>query len=45
VLGFIAIENVGDANFLVNKSTAGAVTTLMYGMPRTVRVGLTLTRN
>jgi outer membrane receptor protein involved in Fe transport len=45
VLGFLAVENVGNTRYQVNLAGTGAAALVSYGMPRTLRAGLTLTRD
>ncbi|GLC25740.1 TonB-dependent receptor [Roseisolibacter agri] len=44
VSAFAALENVGDTRYQVNLTGAGTSALMSYGMPRTLRVGLTLDR-
>jgi iron complex outermembrane receptor protein len=44
VAAFAALENAGDTRYQVNLSGSGASTLISYGMPRTLRVGVTLDR-
>jgi outer membrane receptor protein involved in Fe transport len=46
LLGFVSVENIGDVKFQVNTAAAagGNSPQFFYGMPRTVRVGLTASR-
>lgn len=44
VLGFVSVENIGDTKYQVNLSGSGANALVSYGLPRTVRVGVTLSR-
>jgi iron complex outermembrane receptor protein len=43
-LAFVSVENITDEVYEVNVSGTGAAALYSFGMPRTVRVGLTLTR-
>jgi outer membrane receptor protein involved in Fe transport len=45
LMGFLAVENVGNTRYQVNLAGTGAAALVSYGMPRTVRAGLTLTRD
>ena len=44
VAAFAALENAGDTRYQVNLSGTGASTLVSYGLPRTLRVGVTLAR-
>ena len=41
---FVSVENLTDEQYQVNLSGTGAAALISYGLPRTYRVGLTLTR-
>ena len=43
--GFVALENVTNEQYQVNLSGTGANTLISYGMPRTLRAGMTLHRD
>jgi len=45
VSGFVAVENIGNKNYQINLSGTGAAALISYGMPRTVRLGVTLSRD
>jgi outer membrane receptor protein involved in Fe transport len=45
VTGFVAVENVGDTKYQINLSGTGSAALVSYGMPRTVRLGVSLDRN
>jgi outer membrane receptor protein involved in Fe transport len=45
VAGFVVVENVGDTKYQVNLSGSGSSALISYGMPRTVRVGVSVDRN
>ena len=44
LLGFVAVENIGNTRYQVNISGTGTNALISYGLPRTVRVGVTVTR-
>ena len=44
VVGFVALENIGDTQYQINLTGTGANALLSYGMPRTLRVGFDLSR-
>jgi iron complex outermembrane receptor protein len=44
LVGFVSVENIGNKQYQINLSGTGANTLISYGLPRTVRVGLTWTR-
>ena len=44
IAGFASIENIGDHRYMVNVAGAGTSTVVSYGMPRTVRAGMTVDR-
>lgn len=44
ILGFVSVENIGDTRYEVNIAGSGADELVSYGLPRTIRVGLTLSR-
>jgi outer membrane receptor protein involved in Fe transport len=41
---FVSIENIGDVQYQVNIAGSGANTLISYGLPRTIRAGLTWLR-
>lgn len=43
--GFVSLENVGNTQYQVNLSGSGANTLISYGMPRTLRAGVTVHRD
>jgi outer membrane receptor protein involved in Fe transport len=45
VSGFVSVENLTDKQYQINLSGAGAAALVSYGLPRTVRVGVTVERN
>jgi iron complex outermembrane receptor protein len=44
VLAFVSLENIGDTKYQVNISGTGSAALISYGLPRTLRAGLTWTR-
>ena len=44
ILGFVSVENVTDEQYQVNLSGTGTAALISFGMPRTFRVGVTVTR-
>ncbi len=42
--GFAALENVGNTKYQINLSGTGAAALISYGMPRTFRAGMTVSR-
>jgi len=45
VSGFVSVENLTDKQYQINLSGAGSAALISYGLPRTVRVGVTVERN
>jgi outer membrane receptor protein involved in Fe transport len=45
VSGFVSVENITDKQYQINLSGAGSAALVSYGLPRTVRVGVTVERN
>ncbi|AHG89494.1 TonB-dependent receptor [Gemmatirosa kalamazoonensis] len=44
VTGFVSVENITDEQYQINLSGAGTAALISYGLPRTVRAGVTLER-
>ncbi len=44
IVGFVALENIGDAHYQINLTGTGANALISYGMPRTLRAGFDLSR-
>jgi outer membrane receptor protein involved in Fe transport len=44
ITGFVSLENIGDAKYQVNISGTGNSALISYGLPRTLRAGLTWSR-
>jgi outer membrane receptor protein involved in Fe transport len=44
VVGFAAVDNVADTRYQINIGGSGPTAVVSYGMPRTLRLGVTLSR-
>jgi outer membrane receptor protein involved in Fe transport len=44
VRGFVAVDNVGDTKYQINLSSTAPNALVSQGMPRTVRVGVQVSR-
>ena len=44
VRGFVAVDNVGDVKYQINLSSAAPNAIVSYGMPRTIRAGVQVSR-